>query len=223
MALTNWEKREINNFLKGLKNAILSNPIKDFIGAIKKGNANAYGAGIEEGKKEAETPSEMPSEMPSETPSEDVNRAPTVDTVRPEGVYDIAGWQDFALQMRDEQWAREDAIRAETQAREDTAFSRAIGDLRRSGVNVNLLGNISPAESGGGITSATGIDSDTITQSMSADLETILQENQALIDKAILEIEQAFEKGENTKDRITEIVKSIITIGGLIGGKLFMK
>lgn len=65
---------------------------------------------------------------------------------------------EIAKQLRNEQWAREDAIRKETQEREDNAISRKIADMRRSGVNVNLAYSMNGAESGGGITNATGTD-----------------------------------------------------------------
>lgn len=100
--------------------------------------------------------------------------------------------------LRDEQWAREDAIRAETQAREDTAFSRGITDMRRAGVNVNLVG-AQPAESGGGITQATGIN---------------YQPYQIEMDKYVSlleqEIENTFKEDENAKDRFTDIFGNLI-------------
>ena len=157
-------------------------------------------------------------------PVSGIEKAPTVNQDTTNGAFDIAGWQNWATKMRDEQWAREDAIRAETQAREDTAYERSIASLRRSGVNINLLGNISPAESGGGITNATGIDTSTLTESMSAEKEKILQEAQAIIDKGLQELQQAFEKGENTKDRISDIVNTIIgAVGNIIGTSIFAK
>lgn len=51
---------------------------------------------------------------------------------------------------RTETWARDDKIRKETQQREDTAYQRAVADLRRAGINPNLI-NLQPASSGGGI------------------------------------------------------------------------
>ena len=46
-------------------------------------------------------------------------------------------WQDWAKEMQERQWEREDAIRAETQAREDSAWQRAVADMQKAGVNPN--------------------------------------------------------------------------------------
>lgn len=109
--------------------------------------------------------------------------------------------------LRDEQWAREDAIRAETQAREDTAFSRGIADMRRSGVNVNLVG-AQPAESGGGITNATGIDSGIYSAETSKFVALLEQE-----------IDNAFKEDENAKDRFTELLGGLVKT--IVAGLLF--
>lgn len=113
-----------------------------------------------------------------------------------------------AIKLRDEEWARADAIRKETQKREDTAYSRGIQDLRNSGVNVNLLGNVSAAPTGGGITNETG----------SVNYAMAEKEYQAQIDLLMQEIEQNFQGDQAEKDRIKDIIKSVITAGALLGG-----
>lgn len=111
----------------------------------------------------------------------------------------------WAKAMRDEEWAREDAIRAETQEREDTAYSRAIADLRSAGVNVNLLGSITPAGSGGGITNQTG----------SMDYTMSAAEYNKKMEILMQELEQNFKGDEAEKDRITGLIKSLI-MGGIM-------
>lgn len=113
-----------------------------------------------------------------------------------------------AIKLRDEEWARADAIRKETQEREDNAYSRKIQDLRNSGVNVNLMGDMSPAPTGGGITNETG----------SVNYAMAEKEYQAQIDLLMQEIEQNFQGNQAEKDRIKDIIKSVITAGALLGG-----
>lgn len=105
--------------------------------------------------------------------------------------------------FRDEEWAREDAIRKETQEREDTAYSRAIKDLEASGVNVNLF-NVSPANSGGGITNATQINYSLYEKEMDKYMQIMEQEFQ-----------QNFKGDENSKDRYMDALKSLVSLIGI--------
>lgn len=114
----------------------------------------------------------------------------------------------WAKAMRDEEWAREDQIRNEVWAREDDAYSRAIQDLRNSGVNINLLGNITPAGSGGGITNQTG----------SMDYTMSAAEYNKKMEMLMQEIENNFKGDENEKDRITGLIRSLI-MGGIMLSK----
>ena len=95
----------------------------------------------------------------------------------------------------EEIWEREDAIRKETQEREDTAYQRAVEDMRKAGINPNLVG-VSPAGSGGGITQATG-------QGM------ISTEMSGAIQEAIAQINNTVKADENQKDRISDIIKTL--------------
>lgn len=114
-------------------------------------------------------------------------------------------WQDWAKEMQERQWQREDEIRAETQAREDSAWQRAVADMQKAGVNPNLV-NASPAASGGGITSATGIDYTVYEKEMEKEI--------ALLEQFI---DNEFNASENQKDRLTNLIGKILNIGGLIG------
>lgn len=94
-----------------------------------------------------------------------------------------------------ELWEREDAIRKETQEREDTAYQRAVEDMRKAGINPNLVG-INPANSGGGIISATG-------------QNLISTEMSGIVSQAIAEINNTVKADENQKDRISDIIKTL--------------
>ena len=104
--------------------------------------------------------------------------------------------------MKEEQTHREE--------REDTAYSRAIEDLRRSGVNVNLLGNINPAASSGA----------DFTPMQTASNESIAQ-YQGDLELLKTYIEQDFKADENTKDRIIGLIDTIAKfyIGSKLGAK----
>lgn len=114
-----------------------------------------------------------------------------------------ADYMKWAEEQQKKLWEREDAIRKETQQREDTAYQRAVEDARKSGINVAAMGSINPAESGGGITQATGIDQGIITQSMSSDIQKLIEN-----------ITNNFEGSENEKDRLQSLLNT--GIGALI-------
>lgn len=98
----------------------------------------------------------------------------------------------------EELWEREDTIRKETQEREDTAYQRAVEDMRKAGINPNLTG-VNPANSGGGITQATG-------------QQSITTEMSGIINQAIAEINNTVKADENQKDRISDIIKTLAMI-----------
>lgn len=122
-------------------------------------------------------------ETPTETPTETDEKA-NADTTTP------------TIQ---EIWEREDKIRKETQAREDSAYQRAIEDMRKAGINPNLLGSISPAQSGGGITQATG------TNLASTELNGIIQQTLNAINNEV-------KMSENQKDRTTDILRTLAMV-----------
>lgn len=111
-----------------------------------------------------------------------------------------------AKKLQEEQWAREDEIRKHVEEREDNAWVRSVRDMLKAGINPNLI-NASPAASGGGITQSTGIDYTIYEKEFDQNLELIMQE-----------IDQNFQGNQNEKDRIKELIKSLITGGALLGG-----
>lgn len=97
---------------------------------------------------------------------------------------------------------REDKIRKETQEREDTAYQRAVQDILKAGINPNLL-TPQPAESGGGISNASRKNLTLITTQMN-------NANEQLIRAIVNE----FQMGENSKNRLTNIITPILTVAG---------
>ena len=113
---------------------------------------------------------------------------------------DMQSMYDFIMQQQQRQWDREDEIRRETQEREDNAWQRAVADMRKAGVNPNLV-NANPAESGGGITSATGLDYSPWTAEINKQLALMEQE-----------IQNSFQGDENAKDRFTKGLTSLLQL-----------
>lgn len=101
-----------------------------------------------------------------------------------------------------ELWEREDAIRKETQEREDTAYQRSVSDMRKAGVNPNLQ-SISGAQAGGGIAGATAKNLARIENEKDRNLQLILQE-----------IQQNWQGSQNDLDRLTNILRSGISTFG---------
>ena len=113
-------------------------------------------------------------------------------------------WITKIEEWRENDRAREDQIRAETQAREDTAWQRGVEDMRKSGINVNLVG-AQPAASGGGITSATGVNTSALTSSMNNEIKEMLQV-----------LEQGFKGNENDKDRFMQSFSQLMSFMSII-------
>ena len=114
----------------------------------------------------------------------------------------ITNFDSFNImqQLKQEQWAREDAIRKEVQEREDTAYQRSVKDMQKAGINPNLVG-VNPAGSGGGITSSTGLDTSLLSEEMSKNLDLYLNE-----------AKQDFEDYQGIWDRIMKVVNNVIGI-----------
>lgn len=106
----------------------------------------------------------------------------------------------FMEQQQEKQWAREDQIRKEIQAREDNAWQRAVKDMQAAGINPNLV-NAAPAASGGGITSATGMNYTPYTEELNEAL-TLLEQ----------EIDNAFKEDENKKERFMDVIGNVLNI-----------
>lgn len=109
----------------------------------------------------------------------------------------------WAEEQQKKEWERENEIRKETQEREDTAIQRWAEDVRKAGINPNLFSGTGAA-SGGGITSATGLN----TSKYEAQAEKLLAEWETMV-------EQEFKREENKKDRFNNIMKSLLNLAGL--------
>lgn len=118
-------------------------------------------------------------------------------------------WLEWAEQQQQKQWQREDEIRKETQEREDTAYQRAVEDMLKAGINPNLV-NVSAAESGGGITSASGMNTSIY--------ENAIKQSLAELESAI---EKEFEGKQNDKDRFTGLIETVIQ--SIIAGMILKK
>lgn len=108
-----------------------------------------------------------------------------------------ANIEDIANKEQKELWEREDAIRAEIQAREDNAYQRAVADMKQAGVNPNLQ-SISGASSGGGITTATKKDLTRIENAKDRELEKLIQE-----------IQNNWQGTQNNLDRVIDGLKTL--------------
>ena len=109
----------------------------------------------------------------------------------------------WAEEQQNKEWMRENEIRRETQEREDNALQRWVEDARKAGINPNLF-NGQGATSGGGITSATGLNMsqyETVANRLLTEWETM--------------VNQEFEKNQNKKDRINNIMRGLINLAGL--------
>lgn len=108
-------------------------------------------------------------------------------------------WKAWWEEQQAKLWEREDAIRKETQEREDTAWQRGVEDMRKAGINPNLI-NASPAESGGGITQASQMNTGVISEDMSGAVKELQQL-----------LEQNFKGTENDKDRWMDALGNLIS------------
>lgn len=97
----------------------------------------------------------------------------------------------------EEAYRREDEIRKETQEREDTAYQRAVEDMKKAGINPNIFAGASAAASGGGITNASRKD---FTKEMS--------KYEATIELLLTIINNEFKGSENEKDRIAKTIQT---------------
>ena len=99
-----------------------------------------------------------------------------------------------------EKWRKEDQERA------DTAYSRAIKDMYRSGIDPNQIGNVTPAEVGGQIQQPFN--------GITTGLQTALSKEMEVLQTMI---EQSFKGDENDKDRFTDIINKVIGAVAVIG------
>lgn len=109
----------------------------------------------------------------------------------------------WAEEQQQKEWQRENDLMYQTWEREDTAVQRWAEDVRKAGINPNLFSGTGAA-SGGGITSATGLN----TSKYEAQAEKLLTEWETMVD-------QEFKREENKKDRFNNIMKSLLNLAGL--------
>ena len=101
-----------------------------------------------------------------------------------------------------ELWEREDAIREHVEEREDSAYQRAVADMKKAGINPELLG-VNPANSGGGIIQASRMD----TSLLNTDLSGAYSE-------LIAQLNNEVKVDEKEKDRILSIVNNFVDVAG---------
>ena len=137
----------------------------------------------------------LTSEIKKETPKEEDGQTMSIDYDKINEIVENANKRQDEL--RTKMWEREDKIRAETQAREDTAYQRAVEDMRKAGINPNLI-NVSPAQSGSGITQA------------SKAQETTSQEINNAYQMILNAINNEKDIEENQKDRLNSLVTTAL-------------
>lgn len=103
-----------------------------------------------------------------------------------------------------ELWEREDEIRKHVEEREDSAYQRAVADMKKAGINPELLG-VNPASSGGGITSASRLDNSLLNTDLSGAYSEL-----------IAQLNNNVKVDENQKDRILSIVNNFVDLAGRI-------
>ena len=212
----------------GLIGALTDYADKNFDGILNEGNKkpgletlpnNEGGEMVLPGTPEAQLPSQTITQIndigavgetiaptPQATPEIQEPDIPDKTDENVEYSINFQNYMDFLLEQQQRQWEREDAIRAETQAREDNAYQRSVEDMLRAGINPNLVGNISPAASGGGITQATGLDMSILGKQIEAESNMLLKL-----------IEQNWKGDQNDYDRIEGYITSVLQLAGQIG------
>ena len=105
-------------------------------------------------------------------------------------------WLKLIQDAQKAQWEREDEKQRHLEEREDSAYQRAVADMRKAGINPNLM-NVTPSESGM-VTSSTGMDFSTVTTQMNNEMKELLES-----------IDKNFSGNENEKDRIIDFITSL--------------
>lgn len=181
-----------NNTLNAIKK-LENNPAFDFtedetIGSMLPNQG-------EENYDEEKTPIDTPTNKPTQDIEDKTDENLGTKTI---------SWIEWAEQEQAKRWARDDAIMYATWEREDTAWQRGVEDMRKAGINPNLVG-AQPAASGGGITQSSGQNLEGLTSQMYIDADKMQQ----LID-------QNFKGTEAEKERFTELFETILNVAGMI-------
>lgn len=153
-------------------------------------------------------------ESPLVTESEDLKneQEETTETAK-ENEFNITKYYE---DLQNKIWEREDTIRKETQEREDTAYQRAVEDMRKAGINPNLVG-INPANSGGGIVNAGNVmGNKSSTQSAEIEkMKTLLNND---LQKYITDANNLVKSGIATEQNLMNLLNNIISVAGKLGG-----
>ena len=170
-----------------------------------------YGEEIKEGwKEEVDNRVTLPNQEQVQTPNQEQVQTPNQEQKPqepiPGGIVDktdenvdnqIFGsstLEEFKNLLNEERQYREEQQK-HLEERQDSAYQRAVADLRKAGINPNLLGNISPADSDAGITTSMNLNSsELLTQ-----IQTYSDELQQFIDNN-------FKGDENAKDRLANMM-----------------
>ena len=142
----------------------------------------------------------------------------TVNTENQEGIFTVnknngngSNLIESLKAQQQAQWQREDSIRKETQEREDTAYQRAVADMKKAGINPNLM-SVQPAASGGGIMTASQMDN--------AQASQYSEEMNRLLEEWKTELNNSTTIDENTKNRWAEfgerLLQGAMNIAGLV-------
>ena len=118
----------------------------------------------------------------------------------------IERYMKLFQEEQDKYIALQEKWRKEDQERADNAFSRAIKDMYRSGIDPNQIGNITPAEVGGQVQQPFN--------GITTGLQTALSKEMEVLQTMI---EQSFKGDENEKDRFTDIINKVISAVAILG------
>ena len=124
-------------------------------------------------------------------------------------------YRQQAIEDQERLWKREDEIRAHIEEREDTAYQRAMEDAQKAGINPNLVG-LEPAQSAGGLNSASGMDYTMQSAEYNRETEKIKAKYERETQMLIQQIANEFNMKENEKDRLVKLFQT----GGYVGAQL---
>lgn len=170
-----------NQIKKAVINGIIDSSISDgeIVDSVKKGVEDYYKPDLSLSK------------------DKDNNTATDTDTINSELKESLSNDQK-------ELWEREDQIRKHVEEREDSAYQRAVADMKKAGINPELLG-VNPASSGGGITSASRLDNSLLNTDLSGAYSEL-----------VAQLNNNVKVDENQKDRILSIVNNFVDLAGRI-------
>ena len=183
-----WAYTTADNALKYIYNKT-AKPILDIAGVDENSPLRARDP-IDFAKKLENDFEQTINENPTETPTTETKTETT--TVESPSETDSRETDDMLSKI----WERQDKIREHVEEREDNAYQRAVADMRKAGINPNLV-NVNPAQSGGGV--------------MQGGENLLSTEMQTAIQQALNEINNQVKMDENQKDRTVDILRTLST------------